>query len=84
MYWFCKKTFYKNRVPTGKELTGSSYKSYGGFFWTDKEDLNFRHLSMLGHGGQRVIVNLETGSVLTMHSIRNNFSTTEIEGIFLR
>ena len=41
------KTFYKNRVPTGKKLTGSSYKGYGGFFWTDKEDLNFRHLSML-------------------------------------
>ena len=78
------KTFYKNRVPTGKELTGSSYKSYGGFFWTDKEDLNFRHLSMRGHGGQRIIVNLDSGSVLTMHAIRNNFSITKIEGIFLR
>ena len=78
------KTFYNNRVPTGKKLTGSSYRSYGGFFWTDKEDFNFRHLSMLGHGGQRVIVNLDSGSVLTMHAIRNNFSTTKIEGIFLR
>ena len=78
------KNFYKNRVPTGKKPTGSSYQSYGGFFWTDKEDLHFRHLSMLGHGGQRIIVNLDTGSVLTMHAIRNNFSTTKIEGIFFR
>ena len=78
------KTFYKNRVPTGKKLTGSSYQGYGGFFWTDKEDLNFRHLSMLGHGGQRIIVNLDAGSVLTMHAIRNNFSTTKLERIFLQ
>ena len=78
------KTFYKNRVPTGKKLTGSTYRSYGGFFWTDKEDFNFKHLSMLGHGGQRIIVNLDAGSVLTMHAIRNNFSTTKLEEILLR
>ena len=68
----------------GKNLLGLRIKATVVFFWTDKEDFNFRHLSMLGHGGQRVIINLDTGSVLTMHSIRNNFSTTEIEGIFLR
>ena len=78
------KTFYRNRVPTGTKLTGSSYKSYGGFFWTDKEDFNFKHLSMLGHGGQRIIVNLDAGSVLTLHAIRNNFSTTKLERIFFR
>ena len=78
------KTVYRNRVPTGKKLTGSSYRSYGGFFWTDKEDFNFKHLSMLGHGGQRIIVNLDAGSVLTMHAIRNSFSTTKLERIFFR
>ena len=53
-------------------------------FFSDEKEFNFQHLSMLGYDGQRVIVNLDAGSILTLHAIRNNFSTTKLERIFFR
>ncbi|MGE4596407.1 MAG: serine hydrolase [Methylophilaceae bacterium] len=73
------RDIYEHKVPTNK--MGNDYKSYAGFFWTDKPKFDFKHLSMHGHGGQRIIINLETGEVLATHSIRRNFDTSLIEEI---
>jgi hypothetical protein len=61
---------------------GFNHQSYGGFFWMDKENLSFPHLSMVGHGGQRITVNLKTGAVLSTHAIRKNFDYRKIEEMF--
>ena len=45
----------------------------------DKENFDFPHLVMNGHGGQRLIINFKTGEILSMQAIRNNFNQTEIE-----
>ena len=73
------KNAYDNRVRTGKP--GDDYQNYGAFFWFDKPRFPFFHLSMLGHGGQRVIVNLDNGAVLSVHSIRGNWDTFSLEKI---
>ena len=73
------RALYKGRVPTGKKKNGFNSQSYGGFFWMDKGNLSFPHLSMQGHGGQRIIVNLKTGAVLAIHAIRDNFNLRELE-----
>ena len=74
------KKLYENRVPTGKPQNGShNFQSYGGFFWMDKSNFDFPHFVMNGHGGQRVIINLNTGAILSMHAIRGNYNQTEVE-----
>jgi len=74
------KKLYENRVPTGKPQNGShNFQSYGGFFWMDKSNFDFPHFVMNGHGGQRVIINFNTGAILSMHAIRGNFNQTEVE-----
>ena len=74
------KKLYENRVPTGKPQNGShNFQSYGGFFWMDKSNFNFPHFVMNGHGGQRIIINLNTGAILSMHAIRSNYNQTEVE-----
>ena len=76
------RQLYAKRVPTRKITNGFNYQSYGGFFWMDKENLSFPHLSMSGHGGQRITINLKTGAVLSTHAIRENFDYRRIERMF--
>ena len=78
------KKLYENRIPTGKPQNGShNSQSYGGFFWMDKPNFDFPHFVMNGHGGQRVIINFNTGAILSMHAIRDNFNQTEVEELLL-
>ena len=39
---------------------------------------------MNGHGGQRVIINFNTGAILSMHAIRDNFNQTEVEELLFK
>ena len=74
------RKIYENRAPTGKSKFGDhNFQSYGGFFWWDKADFDFPHLIMNGHGGQRIIINLKTGAILSYHAIRDNFDQSEVE-----
>ena len=79
------KKLYENRIPTGKPQNGShNFQSYGGFFWMDKSNFDFPHFVMNGHGGQRVIINFNTGAILSMHAIRDNFNQTEVEELLFK
>ena len=53
------------------------------FFWTGNKSLKFKHLALRGHGGQLMIINLDTGAVLSIHSIRKDYDISKVEKIVL-
>lgn len=49
-------------------------KSYGGFFHMDSDDLGNRPVfTMLGHGGQNILIDFERGKILTVHSVHQDY-----------
>ena len=50
---------------------------YSGFFWYDQKNKS-RHAQMRGHGGQRIHIDIENGSVLVYHSITNDYDNKSI------
>ncbi len=69
---------------SSNEKDRNSYKRYGAFFWMGNKSLKFKHLALRGHGGQRMIINLETGAVFSIHSIRNNYKISKVDRIVLK
>ncbi len=68
-------------VPTN--LDRAPYKRYGKFFWSDRKWSNRKHVALLGHGGQRIFIDLEDGQVLYTLSIRRDFPLGKIyESVF--
>ena len=63
-------------VPLGFDFT--FYKRYGKFFWSDRKWANRKHVAMLGHGGQRIYIDLEDGRVLYLLSIRIDYRIGKI------
>ena len=50
---------------------------YAGYFWFDRKNKS-RHAQMDGHGGQRIYIDIEKGSVLVYHSITNDYDNKSI------
>jgi len=67
---------YLNFVENMKSKA-SENSSYSGFFWYD-DHIQSRHAEMRGHGGQRIHINLNKGSVLINHSIANDYDNKSI------
>tara|TARA_B100001013_G_C24586101_1_gene432761 strand:+ start:95 stop:1204 length:1110 start_codon:yes stop_codon:yes gene_type:complete len=57
-----------------------SNANYSGFFWYDKKN-KLRHAQMRGHGGQRIHIDIEKGSVLIYHSITTDYNIKPIWGL---
>ena len=53
---------------------------YSGYFWYDKKNKS-RHAQMRGHGGQRIHIDIEKGSVLVYHSIAKDYDNKSIWGL---
>ena len=53
---------------------------YSGYFWFNKKNKS-RHAEMRGHGGQRIYIDIENGSVLAYHSITNDYDNKSIWGL---
>jgi len=68
---------------SSKKRKFKDYKRYSAFFWTGNESLKFKHLALRGHGGQLMIINLDTGAVLSIHSIRKDYDISKVEKIVL-
>ena len=70
---------YLRDVEINKVSKGSDRGSYGGFFHF------YQNASMKGHGGQRIIINWNTGSVLVLNAktddydFKNNFESISLE-----
>lgn len=62
-------------VPTGRPQS----RKYGKFFWFDNRNVWFKNDAMMkGHGGQRVVMDLDQGRVLIIHAIRKDYKSSEI------
>jgi hypothetical protein len=73
-----------NKSVSSKKKKKDDYKRYSAFFWTGNKSLKFKHLALLGHGGQRIIINLDTGAVLSTHSIRKDYNLSKVKKIVLK
>ncbi len=69
---------------SSKKRKAKDFRRYGAFFWMGNESLKFKHLALRGHGGQIMIVNLDSGSVLLTNSIRKNYDYHKLEKIILK
>jgi hypothetical protein len=69
-----------NKSVSSKK-TKEDYKRYTAFFWTGNKSLKFKHLRLQGHGGQTIIINLDTGAVLSIHSIRKDYNLSKVKKI---
>ena len=59
------------------------YRRYGKFFWSDRNRASRKHVTMLGHGGQHIYIDLEGGRVLYLLSIRIDYRIGKIyEAVF--
>jgi CubicO group peptidase (beta-lactamase class C family) len=66
---------YDQRIKTGNQ----DFKSYGAFFWFDLNSIKAPIVSMNGHGGQRIIINLKDQSIVSYHAIRSDFDGKKLE-----
>lgn len=49
-------------------------KSYGGFFHMDSDYLGNRPVfTLLGHGGQNILIDFERGKILAVHSVHQDY-----------
>ncbi len=70
----------KNKISKGSGF--EDWDSYGGFFHFGLPQFDGRIASLKGHGGQRIIMDLDTGRVLTLHAIRKDYDTEKIFKLF--
>ena len=72
---------YLNKIENMKIKTDKDFKSnYSGFFWYDQKNKS-RHVQMRGHGGQRIHIDIDKGSVLVYHSITRDYNNKSIWGL---
>ena len=71
---------YDQRIKTGRK----HFRSYGAFFWFDLTSFNGPTIGMNGHGGQRIVIDLEDQSILTYHAIRSNFDQEKLQNLIFR
>lgn len=68
---------YLNKIENMKIDTLQDKSDYSGYFWYDQKNKS-RHVQMRGHGGQRIHIDLETGSILIYHSITKDYDNKSI------
>ena len=69
---------YLNEIENMKLKAYKDTKSdYSGFFWYDRKN-KARHAEMRGHGGQRIHIDIEKGSILAYHSITSDYNNKVI------
>ena len=71
---------YTNSVKTGQK----DFKKYGGFFWFDFNLSKNPTVSMNGHGGQRIMIDLKNNSIILFHSIRTDFDQNKLINIIFK
>ena len=68
-------------VPTNLERR--PYTRYGKLFWGGYKGSNRKHVLMGGHGGQKILIDLEDGRVMYILSIRQDYDHVRItEAVF--
>jgi hypothetical protein len=77
---YLKEVLNKSVVAKKKD----DYTRYSAFFWTGNKSLKFKHLRLQGHGGQTMIINFDTGAVLSTHSIRKDYNSSKVKKIVLK
>ena len=74
-----------NKSVSTKDLkVNNLLQEYSAFFWMGNKLLKFKQLVLLGHGGQTIIINLDTGAVLSIHSIRKDYNLSKVKKIVLK
>ena len=68
---------YLNKIENMKIDTEQDKSEYSGYFWYDQE-IKSRHVQMRGHGGQRIHIDLEKGSILIYHAITKDYDNKSI------
>jgi hypothetical protein len=69
---------YLNDIEKMKIKAGiDSDSDYSGFFWYGRQN-KARHAEMRGHGGQRIHIDIEKGSILAYHSITSDYNNKVI------
>ena len=63
----------KMKIKTDKDQNSD----YSGYFWYDQNNKS-RHAQLRGHGGQRIHIDIEKGSVLVYHSITRDYDNKSI------
>ena len=63
----------KMKIKTDKDQNSD----YSGYFWYDQNNKS-RHVQLRGHGGQRIHIDIEKGSVLVYHSITRDYDNKSI------
>ena len=63
----------KMKIKTDKDQNSD----YSGYFWYDQNNKS-RHVQLRGHGGQRIHIDIEKGSVLIYHSITGDYDNKSI------
>ena len=80
---YLKEVFNKS-VSTKDLKVNNFFQEYSAFFWMGNKLLKFKQLVLLGHGGQTIIINLDTGAVLSIHSIRKDYNLSKVKKIVLK
>ena len=57
-------------------------QNYGGHFYFDNFYLNGRNASFVGHGGQRIFIDLDTGRVLALHAVTDDYDFQKMHDLF--
>jgi hypothetical protein len=61
------------KIKTDKDQNSD----YSGYFWYDQNNKS-RHAQLRGHGGQRIHIDIEKGSVLVYSSIAKDYDNKSI------
>ena len=78
----CIGNFLRKQYEQKIKTNSSNRKNYGAFFWFDISTVSGPTAVMNGHGGQRTIIKLKEGDILSYHAIRSNFDQEKLESIF--
>ena len=78
----CIGNFLRKQYEQKIKTNSSKRKNYGAFFWFDISTISGPTAVMNGHGGQRTIIKLKEGDILSYHAIRSNFDQEKLESIF--
>ncbi len=69
---------YLNEIEKMKiKADKGSNSDYSGFFWYSQKNKS-RHAEMRGHGGQRILIDIKKGSVISYHSITGDYENKSI------
>lgn len=69
----------KNKDYRDKKHAHSNTKSYGGFFHLEPSGMKKRHVFVMdGYGGQTLMIDFDTGRIVTTLAVHRNFNWMKI------